>query len=653
MRLTRRTRQFAATTGVVVLLMAIGTSAAAAWDGGGTSGKGGGTSGGGGDTGGGGGGSSGGGGGSSSGGGGTPASLKTVAIPVPPDLASYVRDANTLAVLGKALFWDMQVGNDGKQACASCHFHAGADHRRTNQLHGNGSSFTPNYTLGALDFPFHSSQIAGSAGVFDRSFADVVPGNPVDDGFSLLDPLYSIAGVGLRRETGRNAPSVINAVFNVRNFWDGRAKDVFTVFTPFGDSDPSANVVMESGGKLTAVKDRIQHSSLASQSVGPPNNPTEMSSAGRTWAKLGKKMLSLSPLAHQRIHPQDGVLGSYAKASGTGMKNATTYISLIQTAFQPQYWNSNRLVDGSGTDLKLTGAPINTSQYTQMEYNFAVFWGLAIQAYESTLVSNATPFDQLAEGNRSALSPLAAQGLNIFTGKGQCTNCHTGAEFAGATYSDLSRRGSLVSLSHGLVTDTGFFRTGVRPAGEDIGLAGNDGFGVPLSIAVQQHASAMGVNGSFKTPTIRNTEFTGPYFHSGGAATLEQVVDFYSCGGDSPSDPNLGPGIQRLSLSASDQAALVEFIKALSDDRVRFERAPFDHPQLCVGDGAKTVNGGMPMLNGSPDSRFQHEAMENFVEIQEVGSGGGTALQTFAELIGATVPSGPRAHDLSTSCTMK
>jgi cytochrome c peroxidase len=674
MRLTRETRQFAATAGVALLLVAIGANQAGAWQGGsgsgkgggggGTSGGGGGTSGGGGGTSGGGGGTSGGGGGNGGGGGGgngggTPGPLTTVAIPLPPDLATYVRDPNTLLVLGKALFWDMQVGNSGQQACASCHFHAGADHRRTNQLHGNGSPFTPNYTLGALDFPFHSSQIAGSAGVFDRSFIDVVPGNAIDDGFSMLDPLYSIGGVGLRRTTGRNAPTVINSVFNVRNFWDGRAKDVFTVFTPFGDSDPNANVVMESGGRLMAVKDRIQQSSLASQSVGPPNNPTEMSSAGRTWAKLGKKMLSLPPLAHQRIHVLDSVMGTYAKMGGTGMKNGITYTSLIQTAFQPQYWNSTRLVDGAGNDLGVTGSPISTSQYSQMEYNFALFWGLAIEAYESTLVSNATPFDQMAEGSPTALSALAAQGLNIFTGKGHCSNCHTGPEFAGGTYTDVARHGYVELLEPSqpllpaLMTDTGFFNTGVRPVAEDIGVGGTDGFGFPLSIAVQQLASSAGVNGAFKTPTIRNTEFTGPYFHNGGMATLEQVVAFYSRGGDFPGSPNQGPGIQPLSFSANDQAALVEFMKALSDDRVRFERAPFDHPQLCVGDGAKTKSPGVLMLNGSHDSRFPHEAMENMVEIPEVGAAGGAALQTFAELIGAALPSGPRAHDLSAPCTMK
>jgi hypothetical protein len=43
--------------------------------------------------------------------------------------AQKVTARNEAAALGKALFWDMQVGSDSVQACASCHFHAGADNR--------------------------------------------------------------------------------------------------------------------------------------------------------------------------------------------------------------------------------------------------------------------------------------------------------------------------------------------------------------------------------------------------------------------------------------------------------------------------------------------------------------------------------------------
>ena len=61
------------------------------------------------------------------------ASLKTVPTPEPKNLMRFVRDRAAAIVLGKALFWDQQVGSDG-QACASCHFHAGADSRSKNQL---------------------------------------------------------------------------------------------------------------------------------------------------------------------------------------------------------------------------------------------------------------------------------------------------------------------------------------------------------------------------------------------------------------------------------------------------------------------------------------------------------------------------------------
>lgn len=57
------------------------------------------------------------------------ASLKGVAIPQRPELARYVADRQSLLVLGKALFWDVRVGSDGRTACATCHFHAGADPR--------------------------------------------------------------------------------------------------------------------------------------------------------------------------------------------------------------------------------------------------------------------------------------------------------------------------------------------------------------------------------------------------------------------------------------------------------------------------------------------------------------------------------------------
>jgi hypothetical protein len=103
-------------------------------------------------------------------------SLATVPTP-PVDLSAFLKPGpaaqDAVVRLGKALFWDMQAGSDG-QACASCHFHAGADNRARNQLSpglravpedtffGNNflgvpgfPQFQPDYALVATNFPFH------------------------------------------------------------------------------------------------------------------------------------------------------------------------------------------------------------------------------------------------------------------------------------------------------------------------------------------------------------------------------------------------------------------------------------------------------------------------------------------------------------------
>src|SRR5690242_7841041 len=58
-----------------------------------------------------------------------PAPLRIVPVPQPDQLDQFVADRAAAIRLGKALFWDMQVGSDGIQACGTCHFHAGADSR--------------------------------------------------------------------------------------------------------------------------------------------------------------------------------------------------------------------------------------------------------------------------------------------------------------------------------------------------------------------------------------------------------------------------------------------------------------------------------------------------------------------------------------------
>jgi uncharacterized protein (TIGR03437 family) len=277
-----------------------------------------------------------------------------------------------------------------------------------------------------------------------------------------------------------------------------------------------------------------------------------------------------------------------------------------------------------------------------MEANFSLFWGLAIQAYESTLVSDNTRLDQFLEGNQQALSALEQQGLQVFQdNRAQCTQCHQGAEFTAASYTESGN----TAATNTDPDNIGFFRTGVSPVLEDAGLGAVDDFGLPLFAPAPARAA-----GTFKSPGLRNVEFTGPYFHDGGQATLEQVVQFYARNGDFPAGGNLGPGIGRIALSATDQTALVAFLKALSDDRVRYEQAPFDHPSLCVSSGASELSPGLLAVDTS-DPRFTASAAENFALIPAVGKAGNKApLQTFTELLAGIGSDGSRAHSLVETC---
>jgi cytochrome c peroxidase len=586
------------------------------------------------------------------------ASLKTITVPGPTaaELADLIQDKNAAIALGKAFFWEMQFGSDGQTACATCHSNAGADSRTMNQadpglrrVDGNGNpaadsntffaGFGPNHALSLSDFPLHTSardnnNIVGSQGVFRYNFNDVVLGQGAENETSVADPVWSISDgnggmLNVRRSTPRNAPSVINAVFNYRNFWDGRAQRTFNGVNPFGAGDPNAHLLQvdpNNPASTIEVTLRLSNSSLASQSVGPPGSDVEMSAAGRPFVKIGKKMLTVTPLALQQVAPDDSVLGSLSAAPGNGLN--TTYVSMIQAAFLPKWWSSSVVVDANSSIL-FNGTPQNTDEYSQMEYNFSMFWGVAIQMYESTLVSDSSRFDQFMEGNRSALTSLEQLGLNRFEGKGGCINCHNGAEFTDATVSNVLHHGGSVveQLPGGRWHDIGFHNIGVRPTDDDMGIAASDPSGL-ASLSVAQLASMgqvsgtqvpagapVSVGGAVKTPSLRNVELTAPFFVNGGQATLGQVVDFYSHRGDFPS-VDMDPNLERASFGPLDKIAVVAFLKSLTDERVRSQSAPFDHPSITVPNGGTVTNGVLT---------------EQTITIPATGAGGGAPMAKFCD----------------------
>lgn len=77
-------------------------------------------------------------------------------------------------------------------------------------------------------------------------------------------------------------------------------------------------------------------------------------------------------------------------------------------------------------------------------------------------------------------------------------------------------------------------------------------------------------DGKFKVPSLRNIELTAPYMHDGRFTNLQQVVDFYDAG--VVDNPNLSPPlrnpngtVRRLNLTPAQKAALVAFLRTLTD----------------------------------------------------------------------------------------
>jgi cytochrome c peroxidase len=71
--------------------------------------------------------------------------------------------------------------------------------------------------------------------------------------------------------------------------------------------------------------------------------------------------------------------------------------------------------------------------------------------------------------------------------------------------------------------------------------------------------------GSFKSPSLRNVEVTAPYGHDGRFATLDALIDHYS--DNAILDPNVGYMIPvgPLKFTATEKAALIAFLKTLTD----------------------------------------------------------------------------------------
>ena len=162
----------------------------------------------------------------------------------------------------------------------------------------------------------------------------------------------------------------------------------------------------------------------------------------------------------------------------------------------------------------------------------------ALTAFQSSLVSLNSRYDQYAHGYHKALTDNEIAGLNVFRSfVARCSQCHTPPLFTNQQIAVIG-----------------------TPEPE----------GLPRDIGAQNTFDSPVLRGGFKVPTLRNIALTAPYMHSGRFETLREAAAFYS-GGRGHAVPKeeallLHWHISEPNLTEDEIDRLVDFMKTLSDE---------------------------------------------------------------------------------------
>lgn len=188
----------------------------------------------------------------------------------------------------------------------------------------------------------------------------------------------------------------------------------------------------------------------------------------------------------------------------------------------------------------------------------------AIAFYYGKFSNYYAPFDMAMNYDRP-LDEKSKKGFNLFMSKAQCATCHFVPFFNGIKPPYLGSEFEVI----GVPADTGFAilstdqgRYEVNPVPE--------------------------MRNAFRTPTVRNIQFTKPYMHNGVFSTLEEVINFYDAGGGQGRGldiPNQTLSADSLKLSAEEKEVLISFMMSLNEEVV-FDDPPSDLP----ASGDKSLN---------------------------------------------------------------
>ena len=158
--------------------------------------------------------------------------------------------------------------------------------------------------------------------------------------------------------------------------------------------------------------------------------------------------------------------------------------------------------------------------------------GKAIAAFERTLLTNNSRFDQYMRGDETAISLSEKDGFELFKKVG-CANCHNGPMFSDYQIHVL---------------------------------------GVPENPKLGELDKGFEETFGFRTPSLRNLRFTAPYMHNGMMLNLQRVLEFYediSFGksqNPAVSPPQFDPLVKELKLRVRDMAPIISFLNTLNGE---------------------------------------------------------------------------------------
>lgn len=174
----------------------------------------------------------------------------------------------------------------------------------------------------------------------------------------------------------------------------------------------------------------------------------------------------------------------------------------------------------------------------------------ALAVFQKTIRSQPSRLDKFIKGDHKALSDKEIYGMHLFRTKARCMNCHNGKN----------------------LTDESFHNIGLtyyKREYEDLGL--------------YNITKKAGDVGKFKTPSLRDLEYTAPWMHNGLMDDLHGVVSLYNSGmqmiNPSPeekkTDPNFpvtDPLMKPLKLNEQEIDAIVAFLKSMSGSYYKMTR---------------------------------------------------------------------------------